>query len=636
MTPLIPELWPHQKNALEAIIGVLSKKRRAQLHMACGTGKTAVGAEIVRRFMDRNVIWLCPTVELMVQTSDVLRERLPAHEQLLVAHNRTKSARKSYNFSNDPELINHALSARNIILSTYNSFPLIQENIKHLTLPIGLIIADEAHKTAGLSGKLFGRWLDDNINVENRLAMTATPRNFAPAKIDSIKVSSMNDEVRFGQIAYQYDFNQGLKDKILCPLELVIPMVDGICNLMVQVESLLQSKKKYELSKILTFHNSVKEASLFCEKISEHGVECVVVTGNSPVTLIQEAIRKLKEPNRDIVVSNVRLFSEGINVPSIDAVFFTSYKDSHVVIAQQIGRASRNSPGKKKGYIILPPATGNDISYIFQNNKVSKIWQTFFHLLDFTGSDFRNDRIQFPLNISGVSVNADFSKVIELEISKVIEIIGVDAVKDRWFFIALSVLNYIKDGNHPFADDAPHRIWLSSNRKKYQCNRLNRDKLEFFSIIEREIANPKNVELTSAAEYIDRLEKGGPPEQIWSIKIRDRKRMPGYDDLYRRLLAYRDNKKNERDAKMEKFLSAYSRGEIIDRSLYSQFVAGVANCEMNDRFISIHNHRISEKNEYFRNIKSEIKQMHENGEKLVSIARRFNLHPSTIAHHLLK
>lgn len=54
------------------------------------------------------------------------------------------------------------------------------------------------------------------------------------------------------------------------------------------------------------------------------------------------------------VLSNARCLSEGVDVPSLDAVMFLSPRRSQVDVVQSVGRVMRTSKGKKFGYIILP------------------------------------------------------------------------------------------------------------------------------------------------------------------------------------------------------------------------------------------------------------------------------------------
>ena len=60
------------------------------------------------------------------------------------------------------------------------------------------------------------------------------------------------------------------------------------------------------------------------------------------------------------VVCNVKLFTEGVDVPSLDAVAFLDPRDSQVDVVQAVGRVMRKAPGKRFGYIIIPVVVAPD------------------------------------------------------------------------------------------------------------------------------------------------------------------------------------------------------------------------------------------------------------------------------------
>ena len=64
------------------------------------------------------------------------------------------------------------------------------------------------------------------------------------------------------------------------------------------------------------------------------------------------------------VVCNVKLFTEGVDVPRLDAVAFLDPRDSQVDVVQAVGRVMRKAPGKRFGYIIIPVVVepGRDIA----------------------------------------------------------------------------------------------------------------------------------------------------------------------------------------------------------------------------------------------------------------------------------
>src|SRR6185436_2943480 len=65
-------------------------------------------------------------------------------------------------------------------------------------------------------------------------------------------------------------------------------------------------------------------------------------------------LKEDSDNNECRVLTNVRCLSEGVDVPSLDAVMFLSARNSQVDVVQSVGRVMRKSPGKKYGYIIIP------------------------------------------------------------------------------------------------------------------------------------------------------------------------------------------------------------------------------------------------------------------------------------------
>lgn len=78
------------------------------------------------------------------------------------------------------------------------------------------------------------------------------------------------------------------------------------------------------------------------------------------------------------ILSNVRCLSEGVDVPSLDAVLFLTPRSSQVDVVQSVGRVMRLSPGKKQGYVILPvviPAGVEPEKALDDNQTYRVVWQ---------------------------------------------------------------------------------------------------------------------------------------------------------------------------------------------------------------------------------------------------------------------
>jgi predicted helicase len=78
------------------------------------------------------------------------------------------------------------------------------------------------------------------------------------------------------------------------------------------------------------------------------------------------------------ILSNVRCLSEGVDVPSLDAVLFLTPRNSQVDVVQSVGRVMRKAPGKKRGYVILPvviPAGVEPHEALNDNQTYKVVWQ---------------------------------------------------------------------------------------------------------------------------------------------------------------------------------------------------------------------------------------------------------------------
>jgi predicted helicase len=77
------------------------------------------------------------------------------------------------------------------------------------------------------------------------------------------------------------------------------------------------------------------------------------------------------------VLTNVRCLSEGVDVPSLDAVMFLAARNSQVDVVQSVGRVMRLAPGKKFGYIIIPIIVPSDIEAekaLDNNERYKVVW----------------------------------------------------------------------------------------------------------------------------------------------------------------------------------------------------------------------------------------------------------------------
>src|SRR5262249_40770155 len=135
----------------------------------------------------------------------------------------------------DPEVVRAFIerdmpSKIKVIFSTYQSSPVVSQGRRGLA-PLDIAIFDEAHKTTGPKGGLFAYSLsDENIRIQKRLFLTATPRHYDIHHRDregDFRVVSMDDETIYGPRAYTLTFGSAARQGIICNYRVVISVVDG-------------------------------------------------------------------------------------------------------------------------------------------------------------------------------------------------------------------------------------------------------------------------------------------------------------------------------------------------------------------------------------------------------------------------
>src|SRR5699024_707181 len=123
------------------------------------------------------------------------------------------------------------------------------------------------------------------------------------------------------------------------------------------------------------------------------------------------------DPGTCRILSNARCLSEGVDVPSLDAVLFLNPRNSQVDVVQSVGRVMRKAPGKDYGYIILPVGipTGMEPEQALKDSKRYKVIWSVLNALRSHDDRFEamvnkidlNERRDDKLQIIGVGTGTD-------------------------------------------------------------------------------------------------------------------------------------------------------------------------------------------------------------------------------------
>ena len=252
------------------------------------------------------------------------------------------------------------------------------------------------------------------LDVRKRLYMTATPRVYhARAKAKAldehgVTVVDMDDVGTYGPELHRLSFAEGVEQGILADYRVVVLGVDEgsvtgamherlagkgpagappttaevgrVLGLSLAMNGAIAGTDPDipgELPRVIAYARSIARSKWYCEALGDGQVRAYTtrrmrkegrergsrevdakhVDGSTSAVNRSHALRDLNEaPRRNALraITNARLFTEGVDVPALDAVAFLDPRASQVDVVQAVGRVMRSAPGKRYGYVVVP------------------------------------------------------------------------------------------------------------------------------------------------------------------------------------------------------------------------------------------------------------------------------------------
>ncbi|WP_024366823.1 DEAD/DEAH box helicase [Arthrobacter sp. TB 26] len=320
-----------------------------------------------------------------------------------------------------------------VVFSTYQSIDVIAQ-AQALGLPdFDVILCDEAHRTTGITeaehdDSAFVRVHDQEyLRAKKRLYMTATPRIYvqdskAKAAENDVAVYSMDDVAVYGPEFHHLGFGKAVEMGHLADYKVLVLAVDqdavsrsfqglfqengdlslddaarivgcwnGLSKRGVNGERLSIGDTS-PMNRAVAFARNIKESKKLAEQFELIGRQLLVedddalkleaehVDGTFNVLERSAKLDWLQDETKGNVcriLSNAKCLTEGVDVPSLDAVLFLNPRNSQVDVVQAVGRVMRRSEGKEYGYIILPiavPASEDPETALNDNKKYKVVW----------------------------------------------------------------------------------------------------------------------------------------------------------------------------------------------------------------------------------------------------------------------
>lgn len=398
------QLRPYQQQAVrEAGAVFASGASRFTVVLPCGTGKSAVAATSAQGPV---VVQFVPTIALLQQSMRVWRQLRPDLTPVLVCSARPDTgdddvdpADLGWPVTTDPGELGRIIDGATgpvVIHSTYASSPVVEQACRDTSVTVDTLICDEAHRTAGAVGARWQLPVTD-IAATRRLFVTATPRevtahedNRDPVTGDLVEVASMSDPARYGPRYAPLTLRQAITDRWLSDYRVAVVAVDAdeaeeqMGSMAVTADGepidLTMAAAQIALCRYAATHPDMTSVLAFCNRVDdsrgwaaqwpavvamlpEHlrgaGVrKAWHVDGSMTAAQRNEALAHLNDvPVGDLhVVSNCKVLSEGVDVPSLDAVMFAQPRTSAPDIVQIVGRALRRHPGdaNRKAVVVIP------------------------------------------------------------------------------------------------------------------------------------------------------------------------------------------------------------------------------------------------------------------------------------------
>ena len=252
-------LRPHQRTAIDKVVGGFKSSDRGKLIMACGTGKTFTALKLAENYVGPGgvVLFLVPSISLLQQTltewtaeaeiplscfavcsdSKVGGKKdessdITVHDLAFPAHTNARLLHKQFE---ECQKVNK--KSIKVVFSTYQSIKVIAEAQKLGVSDFDLIVCDEAHRTTGVEqdsadpSSFISIHKKDFVRGAKRLYMTATPRIYddaskGKARDADVDVYSMDDESIYGEEFHRLDFSEAVRKGLLTDYKVLVLAVD--------------------------------------------------------------------------------------------------------------------------------------------------------------------------------------------------------------------------------------------------------------------------------------------------------------------------------------------------------------------------------------------------------------------------
>lgn len=335
--------YDYQEEAIQAAI----KARQGVIVAPCGSGKTQIGLEIIARLGGR-ALWLTHTADLLKQSM----ER---------AHAVFGLNKDDYGTITDGKVnVGNAITFATV--QTMSKIDL--QELEHF---FDVVIVDEAHHIAGTPTKIMMFYkVISALAARYKYGLTATPTR-ADGLIgcmyallgdevyritqDDVKSTTCKVECLFFETKYEPDFDKALNPDGTLNYNLLLDNIIANDERNKRIVSDIKSISTYPC---LVLTDRVRHTLELKRLITADGggVECMILSASAGKKEREEALEKMRDGGKKVLVATYALAREGLDVPMLKAVFMATPQKNEAIITQAAGRVARKADGKDVGTIV--------------------------------------------------------------------------------------------------------------------------------------------------------------------------------------------------------------------------------------------------------------------------------------------
>jgi len=396
--PVVGELHSYQRKIADKVRGLLapdSEMNRGLLNLPTGAGKTRVAVQALVEHMswtpgDMRVVWLAETDELCEQAvqawSQVWRATGAPGEPLTLS--RLWGGNEA-NERDGKQVVVASLAKLNAVMDRNGGN--WQEEYGWLVNPT-IIVVDEAHRSVTAQYTQSLSQLGGAKRVADMttplLGLTATPfRGFNETETERLAGryhrNLLNEGIFPDDDAYAYLQNEGVLARVrhqeLKGADLVLTEAEKAhAQQMRRLPDTVEQRLGHDEARnsaivdsilalgedetALLFATSVDNARALAALLTYHGVEARAVSSNTDPHARRRYVEDFKA-KRVRVLTNYNVFTEGFDVPKVDAVIIARPTYSPNVYQQMIGRGLRGPLNGGKEEVLIVNVADNITNY---------------------------------------------------------------------------------------------------------------------------------------------------------------------------------------------------------------------------------------------------------------------------------